>query len=63
MKALVTVAWSNTVEVELPDGTTIDDLENFRAPDSIRDLAAKARTEAYDNFRPGDGVITDVQEQ
>lgn len=62
MKALITIAWSSTVEMELPDGTGIDDLENYRASNEILELAAKARKEAYDNFRACDGVITDVQE-
>lgn len=62
MKAQITICWSNTVEIEIPDGTTLDDLEDYRAPENIREIADKIRDEAYSNISAAHGVITDVQE-
>lgn len=62
VKKLVTVAWSASVVVDLPEYVGIDELDDFNAPKKIQDLASNAVKEAWDNVSWKDGIITDVQE-
>lgn len=63
----MTIAWSNTFEIELPEGLTAEDLEDtfFEHPD-IKEInqrvnsAIKASTE---NISWKDMEITDLQEE
>lgn len=59
---LVTVCWSVTVEVKLPKGVGVDELEAFDSPKKIQDLASNIVLEASENISWKDGVITDVQD-
>jgi hypothetical protein len=57
-KKLVTVCWSYTVEVELPDGIGADELNDY-SPEIV-DIADAVVKEAASNLNWKDGVITDV---
>ena len=61
---LITVTWSATISMEVPNDIDINDLveSDFRSGLFIQELAAKATKEAYDNIGWKDGIITDVQE-
>ena len=62
MKKLITVQWSYTVEVEVPEGVTVDDLEDYNAPEEIANIANTAIVLASDSLSWKDGVITDMQD-
>jgi DNA-binding protein YbaB len=55
MKTKITVAWCNTVEVDV-DETQLDDEEY------LDDVRNKAVSEASTNIRWKDGVVTDCED-
>lgn len=60
-KKIVTVCWSTTVEVELPDDVGINELNEFTGPNAER--ANKIIKDGYHNIHMKDGVITDVEDE
>jgi hypothetical protein len=61
-KKLVTVCWSYTVEIDLPDGVGVDELEAYDSGKNVADLADTIVKEAASNLNWKDGVITDVSD-
>jgi hypothetical protein len=64
-KKLITVAWSTTVEVEIPTrlgNPGVDELEAIDSPKEIQDLASEAVKAASNQLNWKNGVITDVQD-
>jgi hypothetical protein len=62
MKKLITVAWSVTIEADLPDEVGLDELESWNGPHAK--LAEEIISQAVDAL-DADGktaTITDVQE-
>jgi len=62
MKKLVTVCWSCTIEVNLPEGIGVDELEDLGQSEEIQNLASNIVRDASNNISWKDGVITDVQD-
>lgn len=62
-KKLVTVVWSVTMEVDLPEDVGLDELTSLVAPNDIYDKAADIVYQAYGQLGEQEGVITDVQDQ
>lgn len=58
---LMTLVWSRTVEVELPDGVTVEDIEDA-TPKNVDASVCAACREAADEFRWKDLIITNLEE-
>lgn len=56
-KKLVTICWSTTIEVEVPDDFNVSNAESNHG-----EFAARTACKAFDNLRGNDGEITDVQD-
>lgn len=64
MKKLVTVQWSYTVQIDVPEGVKPESLIecDFTADVAAQEVACGALQNAADNISWKDGVITDVQD-
>ncbi len=60
MKKLVTVMWSTTVSVDLPEGADLESLNDWKGPHA--ELGGKIVCDASDNIEWKQGEITDVQD-
>lgn len=59
-KQLVTVIWSTTIEVDIPAGIDILDVD-FRSPQEQQKVHEDILKEAWLQIQKSDGEITDVQ--
>lgn len=57
---LVTVCWSTTLEVELPDDVTIESLNNPQNP--YYPIGYTLKCNGYEQISESDGEITDIQD-
>ena len=64
MKKLITVCWSATVEIEVPDSINASELveADFNSSDEIQKIAINVIKDAYCNIGERDGIITDIQD-
>jgi hypothetical protein len=65
MKKLVTVSWCYTVEIDLPEETTVSELENASwggESKELNEIATAAVEQAGANLSWRDGMITDIQD-
>ena len=60
MKKLVTVMWSTTLSVNLPDGADINTLNDWHGPHA--ELGGKIISDASNQIEWKQGEITDVQD-
>lgn len=61
-KKLITVCWSATVEMDVPESLVDVTAVDFNSPPEYQDFALKATKEAWANVQCSDGVITDEQD-
>lgn len=59
---LVTVSWSATVSMELPDDATIESLNELTASPNNTTFAERIKSRAFDMIYAYDGEITDIQD-
>lgn len=66
MKKLITIAWSISVEVEIPTQfekfANADNIEDYDSPREFQEIISKAVSNASEGINWKDGVITDVQD-
>lgn len=60
MKKLITVAFSRTIEVDIPEGATIETLNDYNGEHA--DIGAAIVKNAADEIEWKSGEITDIQE-
>lgn len=59
MKKLVTVMWSTTMEVDLPEDATVDTFDTINSP--FAEMAYTIKSNGYEQISAQDAEITDVQ--
>lgn len=62
MKKLVTVVWSVTVAVDVPEDFNEDNAESYDSAPEIGEAAKRAIDDAWGNVQKNDGIITSVEE-